>query len=300
MNENMNKTENTLKDSILKDIEEKNLCPRSKLFFMCKECLVWVFWGLSVVVGALSVAVTMFVMSYQQYALYEATHENFFTFVVGALPYLWFGIFFIMAVLAVTNLRKTKRGYKYTTWQILGSSLILSLAGGAALQLFGVGYSLDHMLGEEIKMYMSQEKAEKKLWLEPEDGRLLGIQTSSATSTIVFMDELGRQWSVNVDELAEADKNLLGSEGVVRMLGSTTDSISRQFHACGVFPWMLDERIDVSVLSNERQAFIERVYDHMHKAEERLRLLEEETFMDKEMGICAEIAAVKRVEETMH
>ena len=51
-------------------------------------------------------------------------------------------------------------------------------------------------------------------------------------------------------------------------------------------------------MSVERQAFIELVYDHAKKAEERLALLEGDTFASTslaEESICANIAAVRRM-----
>ncbi len=302
------KTESNLQQSVLNTIESENVCPRSRWFFVCKETLVWIFWALSVVIGAVAVAVCFFVMSYQQYALYEATHENFFTFFVGALPYIWFVVFAAMAILAVNNLRHTKRGYKHPVWKVVVSSLVFSVVGGAALQMFGLGYSIDHYLGEEMKMYMSQEKLEKGLWQAPEEGRLLGQlaeMDDSGANTVSFTDSYGEMWDVNIAELSEMDLGLLQSEDLVRVVGTTSSTTGKQFHACGVFPWMLDRSAKLEDLSQERQAFIERVYHHKDMAKERLAALEEETFeSDPErlaeiMGICAEIAAVRRIGESM-
>ena len=67
---------------------------------------------------------------------------------------------------------------------------------------------------------------------------------------------------------------------------------------------MVGPSFDRDALDGERRQFLERVYDHMHRAEERLALLEEETFSQEEhrkaMGICADLAMVHRVEETLH
>lgn len=307
MNDMNNKTESNLQKSILNTIESENVCPRSRLFFVCKETLVWILWGLSVVIGAVAVAVCFFVMLHQQYALYEATHENFLTFIVGALPYIWFAIFAVMAIFAVKNLRHTKRGYKYSVLTVLMSSLILSLVTGTALQLFGFGYLVDQYLGEELEMYMSQEKLEMELWQAPDDGRLIGqlTQMEGETELISFTDSYDEMWSVNITELSAMDLGLLKTENLVRMVGTTSSTTANQFHACGVFPWMLDKSMKIEELSHERQAFVERVYNHKDMAKERLAALEEETFeSDPErlaeiMGVCAEIAAVRRIGESM-
>lgn len=298
-----------LKDSVIEKIEQEHVCPRSRLFFVCKETLVWIFWGLSVVVGALAVAVSLFVISHSQYSLYEATHDNFFTFFVGALPFLWIGLFGIMTYLAITNLRHTKRGYKYNAKTVIVSSMVLSLAGGAFFQLFGFGQALDYKLGKQMKMYMSQEKQEMKLWQTPSDGRLIGRQVLSTvmpTSTVVFEDSKGARWNLDVSELAPMDLNLLSSGKKVRIVGTTSNLATKQFHACGAFPWMLDKPMKIKELSAERQAFVDRVYEHKDRAKERLAKLELATFdandptYQEMMGTCAKIAAVRRIEASMY
>lgn len=298
-----------LKKSVIEKIDAENVCPRSRMFFVCKETLVWIFWGLSVVVGALAVAVSLFVISHKQYSLYEATHENFLTFFIGALPYIWIVLFLITALLAVTNLRHTKRGYRFEVWKVIVSSIVVSLAGGAVLHLFGFGYAIDHKLGEGMRMYMSQEKQEMKLWQAPTDGRLIGRQvlsTLAPTSTVVFEDSKGARWNLNVSELMPMDLQLLESGRKVRVVGTTSDLITKQFHACGAFPWMLDRSMKMKELSAERQAFVERVYRHKDRAQKRLAELELATFDADEqerrmlMGPCAEIAPVRRIEASMY
>lgn len=307
---NMNgKNQKSLKDSVIATIEQENVCPRSKWFFVCKETLVWVFWGLSVAIGALAVAVSLFVISHSQYALYEATHENYLTFFIEALPFLWIFLFAVTAYLAVTNLRNTKRGYKFSALLVVTSSLVLSLAGGAVLQLFGFGQALDHELGEQMRMYMSQEKFEMKLWQTPADGRLIGRQvlsTLAPTSTVVFEDSKGARWNLNVSELAPMDLNLLASGKMVRIVGTTSNNSAKLFHACGAFPWMLDKKMKLKELSAERQAFVERVYEHKYRAKERLAELELAIFdetdpaFEEMMGVCAKIAPVRRIEASMY
>lgn len=305
-----NKPTSQLKDTFFSQIEERNVQPRSRWFFLCKEYSTWLFWSISVLVGAVSVAVSIFVLSHRQYALYEATHDNFWTFMVEVLPYMWFVLFGLMAGAAWFNFRQTKRGYKQSLWKVIIGSVSLSVLGGFVLQSYGLGYQTDKMLGDRMDTYMSQDKMERKLWQAPQEGRLLGQQIVAvdavATGTrIVFKDEQGHEWDMQIVDLFDRDKELLRSQRRVRVLGSTTDAISRQFHACGVFPWMVDGAVSMRELDQERKAFVQKVYDQKHKAEDRLALLEQDTFTDLEakkhmnMGICAEIAAVRRISAQM-
>jgi hypothetical protein len=301
MNTNNTPPKKPLKDALFERIESEHVCPRSRLFFQSRECVVWFVWFFSIVVGALAVAVSLFVVTHRQYELYEATHENFFTFIVEVLPYVWFFVFGLMAYLAVYNLRHTKHGYRYPVSIILLSSVILSFAGGSALQMFGLGYTFDNVLGQQMPMYTSQGKLEQRLWQMPSDGRLLGRQvlaTVTPTTTIIFEDMNGQRWRMDVTELTAHDIELLASEQKVRLLGQTKNAELHFFHACGAFPWMIDRDVTMHDMDMERRAFIERVYKHAKRAEDRLALLEGETFASTSLAkesVCANIAAVRRM-----
>lgn len=295
-----------LKQLLFERIEQEHVEPRSRLFFHSQECFIWLLWLFSVVVGAFAVAISLFVVSHRQYALYEATHDNFFTYLVDVLPYLWIVVFGLMVAGAVFNLRHTRSGYRYPIWKLILSSLVLSFAGGSALQFFGLGYTVDRIIGQQMPVYVSQEKLEMRLWQDPEEGRLLGQQvytTVSPTTTVIFEDANGTRWQLTVVDLLEEDRQLLGTEGRVRVLGQRMGSQPHVFHACGVFPWMVGRSVTMSDMNRERQAFMQRVYEQKHRAEERLAALEEQAFSSSseersDMGVCAELAAVKRIERS--
>jgi len=295
-----------LKETLFKRIETEGVEPRSRILFRCHECMVWFFWVMSIVVGAFAVAISLFVITHRQYELYEATHDNFFTFVVDALPYLWIVVFGLMIFLAVYNFRHTKRGYRQSPVLLVLSSVVLSFAAGSAMQLFGMGYTVDDLLGKNMVFYMSQEKLESRIWQAPEEGRLLGRQvfsTLSPTSTIVFEDSTGKRWGINVRELLVRDLELLSEGKTVRLLGKAKNQELRLFHACGVFPWMVDKNVTRGEMSAEREAFMRSVYEHAKRAEDRLIQLEGRTFGSarlSEESICGGIAAVRKIPVSAH
>jgi len=67
---------------------------------------------------------------------------------VEVLPFIWVIVFGLMAFLAAHNIKHTKRGYLYSITTVLTSSIVLSFAGGSTLQFFGLGYSIDVILGD--------------------------------------------------------------------------------------------------------------------------------------------------------
>lgn len=294
---NISPSSPNLKQDILRRIDNEQICPRSRLFFTSRECFVWTLWLASILVGALAVAVLLYVGVYMQYALYEATHQNWITFSVTVLPYLWLSVFAAMSYLAVKEFRSTKRGYRFKTVQVLASSFVISVLGGVALHGLGFGFALDHALGTQMGMYMSLEKSEHARWQQPEKGRLVGqVQPAPAllapTDTIRFVDSDGAAWQLITVELAAADLNLLVPERRLRLLGLIT--APEQFHVCGVFPWIYETALDRDVLREQRQAFEERMSRFKTNQATRLDAFDASAVevVDAPERPCATIAAV--------
>lgn len=287
-----------LKSQILNRIESDSLCPRSRLAYNSRECAVWGLWFLTVLIGAIAVAISLFVIMQRQYSFYEATHETFLSFVFEFIPYLWFTIFSLMVLLAVYNLRHTKTGYRYPLGQIFASSIVLSLAGGALLHLAGVGFSLDKQIGLLADNYQSQEKIEMRLWQQPNEGRLVGVLVSPTnqipSNSVLFEDIEGVRFETSIEELQEADIDLLVGGGRVRVLGQIQSTEPPHFHACAVFPWVYEHEYSVSELSPMLNNMRQRVSRQKNKF-----LAEEGPFSDanKDLGVrCADMKMLNRLE----
>jgi hypothetical protein len=306
MNEKNPHPQKNLKNTLLDRIEREKLQPRSRMFFHSKECVIWALWLISVAVGALAVAISVFVVTHRQYEIYEATHENWFTFMVEVLPFIWVFVFCAMALFAVYNIKHTKKGYRYSIVTVLASSIVLSFAGGSALQFFGLGYSIDAILGDQMPTYMSQEKIEHQLWQQPAEGRLIGRQvaaTVATSSVVVFQDTAGSRWRIEIQELLPADIQLLASGENVRLLGQNMNEQAKVFHACGVFPWMMHREVTMQQMSEQRESFLIRVKELAERTEGSINNLEKDLFVatggidKKTMPVCANIAAMRRVAE---
>lgn len=233
---------------------------------------MWSLWFVSVIVGALSLAVMEFVILHRQHAFFEATHDSFLTFMIAVLPYVWIFTFVLMAGVAVYNLRHTRRGYRKPIWFILVSSIVLSFAIGSALHLFGVGYWVDQKLGQYLALYNSQSKLERQLWQAPTAGRLLGKQlysTTEPTMLVIFKDASGQFWQVIVSELNHEERVFLSSGQKARLLGTMVPAPVPTFHACGAFPWIYESEGGESALPgrDERELYVARMRQHLLKRE---------------------------------
>lgn len=300
-------TETSVRDRVFSTIDEQNVSPRPCYVFWCQNSVMWMTWLFTVLLGALATAVLLFTSTYRYYDIYEVMHDNFVTFFLQALPLLWILAFIVLMVVAMQGLRATRRGYRLSPALVGGSSVGISVLLGVIASLSGFGFVVDRALGEYAPMYYSEVEREHQMWQQPVQGRLIGQQVTaeSTADTVRFIDTTGKQWDMDVQELRISDRELLGSQGRVRVLGKSVLGDEGRFHACGVFPWMLDRKYPMRELQGHRQAHIEKIYEHADTPVGRLEELEQITFSEARVDnvpnvkICAEIAAVRRISEKM-
>ena len=295
-----NTQEQTLSSSVLERIEKESVTPVPKWQFLLGEYGIWLLWVLSVVIGAIAVSVMIFVSVHAGFAMYEATHETPLSFFIEVLPYVWILLFISMAGLAYFNMRNTKKGYKYPLWQIVGSSLLLSVVAGSVLHYAGVGYVIDSQLNKRVPLFPSFEKLEAKMWQVPNEGRILGTFSviENTDGEGVFVDVDGTTWTLDTTELFPPDLRALFSGKKVRILGVVATSTATHFHGCGVFPWLYDAPVPAKIIRQERNAFVNRMVDHAKRAEEyRVKTQRElaTSSMRDDTGICARQVVIKRL-----
>lgn len=250
---------------VLKRIESESITPTSRFKYLCAEWGVWIVWLATIISGAAALSVSFYVTMSANYALYEATHANFVTFFVAVMPYVWVCFFIAMVYVSIFQMRNTARGYRYSTWVVISSSLMFTFLGATLLHCFGLGYVLDQKLGQQLDSYMSQTKMEQKLWQMPQAGRLVGTleqlhQDNISEPIFNFKDEEGVLWRLSVNELRSQDIDLLARGERVRLLGTTTSEFS--FHVCGVFPAMGDRAFGFREMARERRDFDSTMSEH--------------------------------------
>ncbi|MBY0538131.1 hypothetical protein K2P47_01890 [Patescibacteria group bacterium] len=298
--QNNHQKDSSTVDRLFERIEAESITPTPKIKFVAAQWGLWLVWGLTVFFGAAALAISGYVTMSAQYALYEATHENFLTFMVAIMPYIWLVLFALMTYISVYEIKNTKRGYRYSTIVVLGSNVIFTILGAVLLHCLGLGYTLDQKLGEQIGMYMSLEKREQSLWQKPVEGRLVGILEPIATpvtgevAILNFKDSTGVLWRLSVDELNERERLLLTRALPVRLLGTTTSDFS--FHVCGVFPWAQGRAMPRREMREHRAEFDAMMLDKMEKIEDWGRELGPRTPLERpETSLCATLPIMKRM-----
>ncbi len=291
---NINPEVSSIATEILMRIESQSIKPTSRFRFICTEWGVWILWLTTIIFGAAALAVSIYVTMSANYAFYEATHENFLTFFIAVMPYVWVCLFFGMVYTAVFEMRNTKRGYRYSSSFIVISSLTLTVLGAVLLHCFGLGYTLDKKLGEQISMYMSMEKMEQKMWQNPEDGRLIGELIKIDNSGPNFFDSAGLIWQLSLSELTPLEISILQTGVPVKLFGtSTAEGI---FHVCGVFLQQKGRARAWQEMNEERQNFFSTIHARRDQVIQNNTILKQnESRQTSNEHICVHLEMMKRV-----
>ncbi len=243
---------------IMDALEAQNVKPRPWYVFWLQNYAIWAVWLLSIVFGAVSLSVLWYAVDVGWYALFEATHETWLEFMVETVPYLWIPVFGLLLIVAVWDIRQTKRGYKYPLWLILSSSLLGSVALALWAVWFGVGNIVDRELGRIMPFYPSQERIEMRLWQQPVNGRLIG-EVEEQNGELFVADVDGTSWLLDTSAVIGPDKDILVAGKSVRLLGIVGDD--GVFVVCGAMPDIKDPLTD----PEEFQRFRDVVRDRLQQ-----------------------------------
>ena len=219
-----------LEKKIMASIEQRNLAPRPYYMFLAKR---WVFLSLtvvSVVLGAISLAVLLFAIS-DYYASGWRVLDNLpLDQVILSIPLLWLISIPLFIYSAYLGLRNMRRGYRFQTGHILLLCLGASIALGIVLHLINAGQRVNDYLITHVASYRAQADVPFAVWSRPEKGFLGG------TATLFFADQNLRLidfnlnvWTVDISAAKiDLDQPIL-SEGDVAIRGHMTGPM--QFHA---------------------------------------------------------------------
>lgn len=296
--------ESGLAGLILERIESEKIEPTSRWYFIFSESVMWGLWIVSVVLGASAVAVTLYVSMHAGYTLYEATHENWLEFALEAAPVIWLIVFVLMAAIAYYNVRHTKRGYRYPVWQILMSSILLSLLGGIILQNLGAGHLIETAMKKTMPMYPTFEDMEMRWWQKPSAGLFVGhlVEFDTENEIATFVDMEDTAWRLKTDELEPFEFELLTSGKLVRVIGIQGTTTPGLVYGCVVFPWEHEEQTRLHDMRQERREFAAKVDLLKRRIERQLDRAELELFgttseaeKDEPMGMCPTLPLLKRM-----
>ena len=162
-----------LSTSVLNTIKEKKLQPKPKWTFLLKNWVWWLFAAASFVVGSITCAVIIFLISSGDFRFISVKGSHSLKALIIFVPYLWIAVFGGFIGLIYYNIKHTKSGYKYKPSTVIIAMLIASIIGGAILNIKKVGQRVEDRVTKKFHHYRDAHPRHG-LWLRKEDGFLGG------------------------------------------------------------------------------------------------------------------------------
>ena len=207
-------------ESLLQKIKEKKIKPLPRWRFLLRNSVIWSFGALSLVFGALSVSLIIYLQQFNELAVYQQMNAEALDMIAAVVPLFWFITLAVFVVAIYFNVKKTNKGYRYRPLYILVLSLVLSLLLGFSFHLMGLGEKMDDWLAQRAPYYDRVMSPHLHYWSDPERGRLIGMVSSDVVNnnfTLTSPDQ--GEWQVFFESNKDEPLPLIKQGAPVRCLG---------------------------------------------------------------------------------
>lgn len=229
-------TKKDIQKAVLNKIKKKHIKPTPKWEFLLKKSALWGILGITVLLGAISSAIIIFMIESADFDLHEKLEPNFLSFLFKNLPYFWLALLVGFLFLAYYNFRHTPKGHRYDFKKIFGYTAVIAVLAGVVISAFGIAEKIEHKLLNKLPYYHEIEH-QKQLdkWVSSDHGRLAGrIIEIEEDGEIEIEDFNGEEWDVIIENLEEKAPPL--KEGMrIRIIGDKIDDDT--FEAEIIRPW---------------------------------------------------------------
>lgn len=251
----MNKKKSTTRKAkiskdVLAKIKKDHVKPKPKWEFLLKSGAVWTLCILTLILGALSVGITFFLLKTNDWDIREELNQSLLGFTIETLPYIWIVLFALFAFLAYYNYRHTNRGYKVSFHKLTIIGVALSLSIGGGMYATGMAETVEDEVLERFPRYEKfHNQKHERMWNNPEKGLLAGTIVEKGEESISLEGFDGKKWNVTLTNLEEIQVNrapkkqrkkiqekLFETGNRIKLRGIRIDE--NTFEAKGARPWM--------------------------------------------------------------
>ncbi len=154
--------------NVLKSIKTKGIKPKPKWEFLLKNWIFWILGILTIILGAVSLGITVFLLTATKWELRHELDSSLFSFTLDALPYFWIVLLILMTIVAHYNIRHTRKGYKLKTSHLTAGIILISLISGLVFFSTGTAKQIEEQMQRRMPPYkkihqMKIKRMERKI-----------------------------------------------------------------------------------------------------------------------------------------
>jgi hypothetical protein len=225
-----------LERKVLEAIDKRGIAPRPYAYFLARRSVFWTLAVLSILFGAISVAVAIYGVS----DFIATGGHNFdempFDDVFETLPFVWGGVFALFAASAYFGLRHTPRNYRYRRTHVVAFAVAAAVALGGLLAFLEVGKLTHQWLLRSVPLYERLVFSREDIWREPDKGYLGGrIIAIEGGASLTLIDFFGKAWTVDIAGAEVRLEEPLADEEEIAIRGVRTGPSA--FRAVSIEEW---------------------------------------------------------------
>lgn len=187
---------------LFEKIKKKGVSLKPGWIFTVKNYLLWAVGIVFVLVEGAAVSVIIYILRYSEWGVYERLAEGVGQFLLLVVPIFWLALLAVLAWVVFFDIRRTKRGYRYSAYMVVLSALLSGLALGVIFSSLGVGRYIDHTLSGNAPYYSEVINPRVGFWCQPEEGRLAGVVVSkSLPEKFILCGCRQKSWTVGMDNI---------------------------------------------------------------------------------------------------
>lgn len=212
-----------LEKKVLEAIERRNLVPRPYYLFFAKRSVFWSLAVLSVILGALSVAVLLFAIT-DYYATGWRTLDNLpLDDLIVSIPAFWLVSMPFFMASAYYGVRHTRRGYRFRAAHLVALCLAASIGLGVLFHFFEAGRMVNDLLAANIAAYREEAEVPFDQWSRPDEGYLGGRADELLDKTTLRLTDFQRKvWTIDISGAIVTLDNGIEDEGDIAIRGVRT------------------------------------------------------------------------------
>ena len=227
---------NDISKDTLRKIKEQGIVPRTRNYFFLRRSTVWVFFGLSIILGSFAASVAVFQIKNAEWDLFDHYRHSIPEFILLFIPYFWILFLIGFSIVAWYYFRRTGSGYRYRALTAVTLSILLSGIGGLGIYSAGLSEKIETAFEDNLPFYRGTAFHSKMIWMAPEKGLLAGKITGiSKDGTIKLTDFNGKEWDVEADSAIWRGRLSPVPELEIKLIGNKTGK--NCFTAKEIRPW---------------------------------------------------------------
>ncbi len=221
-----------LENKSMDQIEKRGLVPRPYAYFMAKQSVFWTLALLSIILGAVSVAVTIYGVRYTMATGGATLDEIPFDDLFESLPFVWLVVLPLFVASAHFAVAHTRSGYRLRTSGIVAGALLASAVLGAMLHQFDVGIVIHQFLNAHVPAYDRMVRTREDYWMAPDEGKLGGrVLAVGPNDVLTVRDFSGREWKVDFAGAPVRLSEPIMDEGIIGIFGVRTGPATFRAHS---------------------------------------------------------------------